>query len=74
MKTSVAVPKFNRPSELRLCLLNLSRQSVLPDEVLIAHDGSGEDTRKAIMEFEKSPDCLFSLTHVWQDDVASEND
>jgi glycosyltransferase involved in cell wall biosynthesis len=69
IKTSVVVPTFNRPSELRLCLLSLSRQSVLPDEVIIADDGSGEDTRKAIMEFEKSPDCHFSLRHVWQEDV-----
>jgi hypothetical protein len=42
---------------------------VLPDEVLIADDGSGEDTRNAIMEFEKSPDCLFSLKHAWQEDI-----
>ena len=41
MNISVIVPTYNRPKALKLCLLSLSRQSVLPAEVLIADDGSG---------------------------------
>lgn len=68
MKTSVIVPTYNRPGELRLCLMSLAQQSVLPDEVLIADDGSGEETRQAIDHFRNSADCRFLLRHFWQDD------
>jgi len=44
MNISVIVPTYNRPKALKLCLLSLSRQSVLPAEALIADDGSGPET------------------------------
>lgn len=68
MKTSVIVPTYNRPRELRLCLLSLARQSVLPDEVLVADDGSGEETRRTINEFAASRNGLFPVRHIWQED------
>jgi glycosyltransferase involved in cell wall biosynthesis len=68
LKTSVIVPTYNRPDKLNLCLLSLSRQSVLPDEVLIADDGSGQETLQTIEQFKKSKDCRFALKHVWQED------
>jgi len=69
MKTTIIVPTYNRPKELNLCLLSLSMQSALPDEVLIADDGSGEETRQFIDQFKKSKNCRFSLKHIWQEDV-----
>lgn len=68
MRVSVIVPTYNRPSELKLCLLSLANQSQLPDEVLIADDGSGEETRQLINRFRDSPECSFVLKHVWQED------
>ena len=68
MITSVIVPTYNRPNELRLCLLSLAQQSLLPDEVLIADDGSGDETRQTIERFRNSADCTFVLKHIWQDD------
>jgi glycosyltransferase involved in cell wall biosynthesis len=68
MKTSVIVPTYNRPRELRLCLLSLARQSVLPDEVLVADDGSGDETARAIQEFARSSSCPFPVRHIWQED------
>ncbi len=68
LKVSVIVPTYNRPKELYLCLLSLSRQSILPHEVIVADDGSGKETRKIIDQFKKSNNCRFVLKHVWQED------
>lgn len=68
MKTSVIVPSYNRPQELQLCLLSLAQQSHLPDEVLIADDGSRDETRQVIARFSDSPECPFVLRHIWQED------
>jgi hypothetical protein len=68
-KTTLIVPTYNRPRELILCLRSLAGQSVLPDEVIIADDGSGEETRRTVAEFAGSPGCPFPVRHVWQEDV-----
>jgi glycosyltransferase involved in cell wall biosynthesis len=68
MKTSIIVPTYNRPDKLNLCLMSLSKQSVLPDEVLIADDGSGQETLQVIEQFKSSTNCRFALKHIWQED------
>jgi len=68
VKVSVIVPTYNRPEALRLCLLSLSRQIRLPDEVLVADDGSGSETARVVAEFAGSAACRFELRHVWQED------
>lgn len=68
MKVSVIVPTYNRPEALRLCLMSLSRQTRLPDEVLVADDGSGPETARTVAEFAASAECRFELQHVWQED------
>lgn len=68
MKVSVIVPTYNRPEALRLCLLSLSLQTRLPEEVLVADDGSREDTAATIAAFAGSDACRFELRHVWQED------
>ncbi len=69
MKISVIVPTYNRPKALKLCLLSLARQSVLPDEVLIADDGSGPETRDIVLDMQKKLNHYFLVKHVWQEDV-----
>jgi len=66
---TLIVPTYNRPGELMLCLRSLVRQSVLPGEVILADDGSGEETRRAVREFAASPGCPFPVRHVWQEDI-----
>jgi hypothetical protein len=69
MNISVIVPTYNRPKALKLCLLSLSRQSILPSEVLIADDGSGQETRDMVRELQESLKHRFPIKHVWQEDV-----
>jgi glycosyltransferase involved in cell wall biosynthesis len=68
MKTSVIVPTYNRPRALKLCLLSLSKQSMLPFEVLIADDGSTSETRDVVLDMQRELKHLFPITHVWQED------
>lgn len=66
MTVSLIISTYNSPRALELCLKSVLRQSTLPDEVLIADDGSGEETIKVIKEFqEKSP---VPIIHIWHED------
>lgn len=68
MKISVIVPTYNRPKALKLCLLSLSQQSIAPDEVLIADDGSGRETRDLILQMQQQLRHAFPIKHIWQED------
>lgn len=63
---SLIVSTYNWPEALKLCLISIEAQEVLPEEVIIADDGSGNATAVLIKEFqEKFP---IPLIHVWQPD------
>lgn len=69
MKTKVVtllISTYNWEDALRLCLLSASIQTVLPDEIVIADDGSREDTRKLIDDFRTI--LKVPIVHVWQED------
>ncbi len=68
MKVTVIVPTYNRPQALRLCLLSLAKQSVLPDEVLIADDGSTSETHDMVSEMQQHLKKVFPIRHVWHED------
>ncbi|NTW57730.1 MAG: glycosyltransferase [Nitrospirae bacterium] len=69
MRISVIVPTYNRPRALRLSLLSLAQQSMLPSEVLIADDGSGDETKALIKELQVKLEHKFPIRHVWQEDI-----
>ncbi len=68
MRITVVVPTYNRPQALRLCLLSLSKQSVLPHEVLVADDGSASETREMVLEMQGQLKRVFPIKHVWHED------
>lgn len=65
MKIAVVVSTYNSPKSLRHCLFGLLAQSQPPDQVVIADDGSTDETRKVIQspEFE-----ALGIEHVWHED------
>jgi glycosyltransferase involved in cell wall biosynthesis len=63
---SLIVSTYNWPEALNLCLTSIGNQTVLPDEVIIADDGSGAETQTLIKEYQK--DFPVPLIHVWQKD------
>lgn len=68
MKTSVAVivSTYNWPEALTLCVRSLFRQTLLPDEIIIADDGSGESTKRAVVALTEAAPC--PVKHVWHED------
>jgi glycosyltransferase involved in cell wall biosynthesis len=63
---SLLISTYNWPEALRLCLLSIKEQKTLPDEVIIADDGSTEATAKLIREFQQNFPVV--IRHVWHED------
>ena len=64
---SLVTPTYNWPEALELLLLSILNQSVLPNEVLIADDGSRDNTKELIEDFQtKFP---IPLIHIWHEDL-----
>ena len=63
---SLCITTYNSPNYLEITLLSILKQSVLPQEVIIADDGSGESTRLLIKQYQ----IIFPipLIHCWQPD------
>ena len=66
ISTGILISTYNWPQALESSLISILRQSRLPDEILIADDGSGEETRQLISRYQR----IFKIPvkHVWQED------
>ncbi len=64
-KVSLIVTTYERPDALDAVLGSLSRQTRTPDEIIVADDGSGADTRACVERWKQRG---LPLTHVWQPD------
>ncbi|WP_392563308.1 glycosyltransferase family 2 protein [Orbus wheelerorum] len=64
---SLIVTTYNWPKALELVLLSVKAQSILPNQVIIADDGSKQETRKLIEHYQQS--FPVPLIHSWQEDL-----
>jgi len=64
MKVSLVISTYNWKEALKLCLLSVTKQTLIPTEVIIADDGSRMDTRLLIEDFQHHFPC--PIKHVWQ--------
>lgn len=64
MLISVIISTYNRPDALKLILSAFDMQSDREFEVIVADDGSKDDTRKVVQQ--KMIDCSYPITHVYQ--------
>ena len=67
MKTALLITTYNWKEALSLVLDSLKIQSQLPDEVLIADDGSDDATKQLIDEFRQT--FQIPIKHIWQEDL-----
>ena len=63
-RVSLIINTFNQPDYLDRVLKGVLRQTSMPDEVLLADDGSGEDTRQVFARWADAQ--AFRTEHVWQ--------
>ncbi len=64
--TSLIIATYNWPAALDIVLRSARAQRELPTEVLVADDGSGEETRQLIAAHQA--DFPVPLLHVWHED------
>jgi len=64
---SVIVATYNWPAALDLCLQSLKNQSFRDFEILIADDGSKEETRNLIQKYIQ--EFPIKITHLWHEDI-----
>lgn len=64
---SLVIATYNWPRALELVLASVRTQRVLPHEVVIADDGSRDDTRALLVREARSFPC--PLVHVWHEDT-----
>lgn len=66
LRPSLVITTYNKPDYLELVLRSVLGQTHLPLEVIVADDGSREETKNLIDEFRKT--APFPVVHVWQED------
>src|SRR5882672_8954268 len=63
MRLALIVTTYERPDALARVLETVARQSVAPDELLVADDGSGPATGEVVAGFKSG--AAFPVRHVW---------
>lgn len=66
LKTTLLISTYNWTEALQLVLLSAKNQTVQPSEILIADDGSKEETRFLVEEFIKN--SATPVRHIWHED------
>lgn len=66
MEAALIISTYNWPEALNVVLQSIRVQTILPKEILIADDGSGDETKELIQEFQKT--FSIPLRHIWQED------
>ena len=67
MKLSLIITTYNWPEALLLVLESIKRQTIVPFEVIIADDGSTNETRNLINNFNQKSN--FNIVHSWHEDL-----
>ncbi|KYJ86323.1 family 2 glycosyl transferase [Sulfurovum riftiae] len=67
MTTSLVITTYNRPDALQLVLESVLHQRHLPDEIIIADDGSETKTRNLIEQMAER--STIPILHAWQPDT-----
>lgn len=66
MKVSLIISTYNRPDALQIVLESAISQTVLPNEIIVADDGSGEETASLVKSYQEKTNSL--IKHVWHED------
>ena len=67
MTVALIITTYNWPEALELTLQSVLTQTRIPDEIIIADDGSDDETRSLIQNFSKTNPSL-NFIHSWQED------
>ena len=66
-KVSLIISTYNWVGALRVVLISALNQSRMPDEIIVADDGSDENTQQLIRELQNQHPEV-EIKHIWQED------
>jgi glycosyltransferase involved in cell wall biosynthesis len=66
ISVAILISTYNWPQALELVLAGISKQTRMPDEIVIADDGSGMDTKLLIEKFRSESN--LPVRHIWHED------
>jgi len=66
MRVSLIITTYNWPESLFLVLKSAENQTIVPEEIVIADDGSNVETKEMIAKFQKNSE--LNIIHSWQED------
>lgn len=67
LSTSLIISTYNREDALEMVLLSVLNQTELPDEIIVADDGSQNSTRDLILRYQDK--FATKLIHCWHEDL-----
>jgi glycosyltransferase involved in cell wall biosynthesis len=67
MTVGILISTYNWPEALESILLSILHQTCLPDEILIANDGSGKTTTAVINKYKRI--LTIPIKDVWHEDI-----
>jgi len=67
LNISVIVTTYQRPVALDLTLSSLAKQKILPFEIIVADDGSSEETKKLVNAWKAK--SKIPVIHCWHQDI-----
>lgn len=68
MTVALILTTYNWPEALELSLNSILKQTRIPDEIIIADDGSTFETKQVIDKF-KNENTSLNIKHTWQEDI-----
>ena len=66
MKLTLIITTYNWPESLLLVIKSVRLQSIIPDEIIIADDGSTKETKDVVNSFMSDP--FMKIIHSWHED------
>lgn len=63
---SIIISTYNHPEWLQKVFMGFLQQTYIDFEIIIADDGSSDETKRLIEEFQNNSD--LKITHIWQKD------
>ncbi len=67
IKASLIISTYNWPEALNLVLVSVLNQIILPNEIIIADDGSNQETKNLILKLQNN--FPIPLLHIWHKDI-----
>lgn len=66
IKVSILVSTYNWPEALEFSIKSMFTQTILPDEIIIADDGSSHETTDLIERLRN--ETSIPIKHIWHED------